>query len=232
MKVVIITCNKHAWVITLFLYFYGENWTNNPYKTEIVTESKHIDGIVFYSRDSSWATSIIKYIKQSKEEKFLLILEDYLIRQVVDTKKVRIAEELCTGDIGYVRLSNFPSKYSKRHTLNVNIKGFREYPLNRRFAMTTQIGIYQRDFLFDILRAGETAWQTERNGSERLSKLTHKWKGFWPESCIIDYHWGGLLRKGDLRPAVLKWIKLELSEDNPKYKILQDRIKRQKEKRC
>ncbi|GAH44975.1 unnamed protein product, partial [marine sediment metagenome] len=59
-----------------------------------------------------------------------------------------------------------------------------------------------------------------------LSKLTHKWKGLWPENCIIDYHWGGLMRKGGLRPPTLKWVKSELSEDSPEYKIIQDRIKR------
>ena len=232
MKIVVLTCNKYRWLVPVFLYFYKKHWPDNPYKTEIVTESEHIDGTVFYSRDPSWATSVIKYIKQSEEDKFLLILEDYLIRQAVNTKRVRIAEKLCIKDVGYVRLRNSPKKGINRHTININIKGFREYPIERRFAMVVQTGIYQKKFLLDILREGESAWETESEGLHRIRKLKPKWRVLWPEEHIIDYPARGLLRKGILEPRVLRRALSELPQGSLEHKILQNQIKRQKEGRC
>lgn len=229
MKIVILTCDEYAWIVPFCLYFYKKYWPDNPYQTEIITESNHMDGSVYYTEGASWSSGILSYIKQSKENKFILIQEDFLIESPVDTTKIRKAELLCKGDVGCVRLTNTPHRYFQRHSVDSDISGFREYPLSGRFAMTTQMGICQKSFLFDALRENETAWETEKNGSERLARLTHKWKIIWPENRIVNYHDGGLMRKGALRPEVLKWMKPELLADNSTeskllHELIQDKI--------
>jgi len=213
MKIIVSTCDEHGWLIPVFMYFYRKYWPDNPYKTDIVTEKKHIDGSVFYTRGVAWSSGILEYIKQSKEQKFLLFLEDLLIRKMVDTERIRMAEKLCTGDVGYVRVSNVPTGYFLNHSKSGAIKGFRQYSLNRRFSAGLQPSIYQKKYLLDYLRKGETPWQTEQNGAVRLQKLKHKWRSLWPESSIIHSQPPGLMKRGRLISASLRGVKRELRKD-------------------
>ena len=229
MKVIILTCDKYAWIIPICLYFYRKYWPDNPHKTDIITESNYIQGSTYYTGCIAWSSGLLNYIKESQEDKFIIIQEDYLLNKIIDTNRVREAESLCKGNVGHVRLTNAPEKYFRQHSVDSDVKGFREYPLLERFAMTTQIAIWQRDFLFDALKPGESPWQTEHNGLKRLAKLTHKWKSLWPETGIVNYHAGGLMRKGALRPAVLKKVKPELLKDDSTearmlYDLIQDKI--------
>ncbi len=227
MKVLILTCDKHAQLVHVFIHFYKKYWPTNPYKTEIITQTKKIDCDykVFYAGKSSWSSEILSYLKKSKEDKFILIHEDHLIRKRVNTKRVETAEKLCEGDIGCVRLNHAPHKYFNQHTIKTNIKGFREYPTDRRFSWTLQIAFWQKQYLLDNMREGESCWENEEKGIVRLKEMKSNWKILWPETNIIDYQPRGLLRKGILRPPTLRWAKSELSEDSNEYKILENQIR-------
>ena len=211
MKVIVMTCNRNRWLIPVFLHFYKKYWPDNPYQIEIVTDSKRIRkrGEVFYARDPSWASILIKYIKQSEEDKFLVILEDCLIWEKVDTERVKFAEKLCKGNVGYVRLNNMPGIYFKRSTISTKNKGFGEY-VGGRFAMVLHSSIFQKQFLLDVLREGESVWDTERNGTKRINKMKRRWRILWPETNIIDYSHVGIMRKGELQEDVVRWALLDL----------------------
>lgn len=204
MKVIILACNKYTWLVPIALHFYRKYWPDNPYQTEIVTETDYIDGPVYYINDTSWANRLLNYLNQSKESKFLLIMEEHFIEKPVDTQRVRIAENLCSGNVGCVRL-NAPDKWFESYAIKTDIKGFREYPLDKRYSMSMQTAIWQKRYLFDVLREKEDIWQTEVDGSVRLKKLKGKWRVPWTENPIVDYTAGGLMSQGRLRLEVVKW---------------------------
>ena len=204
MKVVILTCNSYAWLVPVFLHFYRKYWPDNPYQTEIITESDHVDGNVFYTRGVSWSSGLINYLKQSKEDKFLLIDEDCLLDKTVNTGRVKLAERLCEGNIGCVKL-NAPEKYYNRHAFESGVKFYKEYPLDKPYSMSMQTAIWQKRYLLDILRDKENAWQAEIEGSYRLKELKGKWRILWAKSAIIDYQAGGIMRKGQPWLPVVKW---------------------------
>lgn len=229
MKVIITTCDEYDWIIPIFKYFFEKHWPDNPYQIEILTETNAIDYPVFCAGKVSWASRLINYLKQSKEDKILFTLEDYLIQATVDTDRIRVAENLCQGDVGCVRLSNCPYKYFKQHIVDSPIiDGFREYPLHGRFSMVAHIAFFQKEFLLDVLQHGEDVWETENNGSARLGKLGSKWRVFWPEIDIVNYtQRGGLIKKGRFRREVLSWLLAELSdkkECSKELMILQNKI--------
>jgi len=235
MKIVLLTCDEYRWLVPVFSYFLKKYWPDNPYEVEIVTESEHIDGdAVYYAGKSSWSSMLIKYLKQSKEDKILLIVEDYLFKSTVNTARVKTAEKFCEGNVGCVRLGNCPHKYFKKHTVRYShAKGFREYSLEHRFSTVIHIAFFQRQFLLDILKKGENVWQAENNGAKRLRKMESKWRVLWPEANIIDYlHVGGLIRKGKLRPQALKWVLSDLSKSGRPGKeirrIINDRVLQEK----
>lgn len=229
MKVVVSTCDEYGWLIPVFMYFYRKYWPDNPHETIIITEFRPLDGLVYYTNGEAWSTGILNYIKQTKEEKFILFMEDMLLRKDVDTKRVKEAEKLCRGDIGSVRLSNRPTRYFRNHPKPEVIGAFRRYSLGYRFATGIQPAIYQKEYLCDFFREGESAWETERNGVKRLVKLKSKWRLFWPETNITDTHPIGIMKKGKLYAPVLRGALSELRDDatiesTEIYNILQRRI--------
>ena len=220
MKIVVLTCDKYSWLVPIFERFYKKNWPDNPYQTIVITETESsgfgagdpyaLDWPVFYTQGVSWSSGILNYLStQPDDEKFLLTPEDYIIKSPVDTEKVRRAEELCSGNVGCVRL-NVPDKYFKRHAVATNIKHYKEYPLDKPYSMSMQAAIWQKRYLMDVLRHNEDAWQAELNGSERLKSLKPKWRVLWTKAWIIDYEPGGIMLRGRFRLSVVKWALEEL----------------------
>lgn len=209
MKVIVSTYDAYAWMVPVFLHFYRKNWPDNPYQTEIVTETGHIDGTVFYAGKMSWASRLIKYLKQSEEDKFLLIAEELFIEKPISIARLRIAEYFCKGNVGCVRL-NPPDKWFNRYAIKTEFKGFREYPFDMPYSMSLQVAIWQKQYLLAILRDGEEAQATELKGSERLKSMGSKWRVFWTDTPIFDCPSGDLMKKGRPRLSVVKWALLDL----------------------
>ena len=213
MKLIILTCNAHKWVVPIYNYFLQKYWPDNPYEIEVVTDMGFMNGNVFYAKSISWSGRLIEYVSQAKEDKFLITLDDYLIKSPVDMARVRAAELLCRDDVGYVRMSNCPYRYFCKHTIESSVTNdFREYPPKQRFAVVAHMAFYQRAFLLDVLKNGEDVWQFENKGTARLNKLKSKWRVLWPKEDVINYAGGGgLIKKGRLRHPVFKWAMSELS---------------------
>lgn len=211
MKIVVLTCDKYKWLIPTFFHFFNKNWPDCPYQVDVITENENIEGSgIFYTQGVSWSSGILNYLStQPDEEKFLLTPEDYIIKSPVDTGRMRRAEELCSGNVGCVRL-NVPDKYFKRHAVATNIKHYKEYPLDKPYSMSMQAAIWQKRYLMDVLRHKEDAWQAELNGSERLKSLKPKWRILWSKSWIIDYEPGGIMLRGRFRTPVVQWVLREL----------------------
>jgi hypothetical protein len=209
MKVVILTCDNYAWLIPVFLHFYNKYWPDNPYQTEIITEIDHINGFVFYTKGASWSSGLLNYLKQSDDDKFLLIDEDCLIKGPVNLGRVKLAEKLCEGNIGCVRL-NAPDKYYNRHAIESGVKFYKEYPLDKPYSMSLQAAIWQKKYLLEVLWHKEDGWQAELIGSKRVANMKGRWRILWAKSAVIDYHGGGIMRKGQPALPVVKWALLEL----------------------
>ncbi len=234
MIILILTCDKNKDLVHVFLRFYKKYWPDNPYTTIIITQTKKIDCDypVYYTGKSTWSSELLGYITTSTENKFVFIHEDCFFTAPVDTKRVKEAESLCRGNVGCVRLNHAPKRYLTEHAIKTDIKGFREYPTDGRFSVTSQTAVWQKRYLLDVMRTGESAWEFEKNGIARLKEIKSDWKILWPEINIIEYPPRGLIRKGILQPPALRLAKSELPKDSMEYGILEDRIQRQKEGRC
>jgi len=217
MKIVVFTCDKYSWLIPTFWHFYKKNWQNNPYEIEFVTETKKLEFgysifypgkilpnsvSIFYAGKIPWADRAIKYLKQSNEDKFLLLLDDYILNNRIDSSKVKIAEDLCRDKIGCVKLT-VHNKYSK-FLIQSEIDGFKEYPTDKPYPISLQAAIWQKSFFLDILKEHETIWETEVNGSKRVQEYDKKI--IWSDTPIIDYYSCGYMKKGKPVEEVVKWV--------------------------
>jgi len=205
MKVVVATCNSYTWIVPTFLHFYKKNWPDNPYPTEFVTGTKEIKDIpVFYAGNLSWADRMAKYLESYNEERFILLLDDFIIRKPVNTYTVRRAESFCKGDIGCIRLS---ASRSKRHHLffDIGVTGFEGYPLDAPYSVALHPSVWQKEFFLELLQKGENIWQTEIEGSKRIRKSKKKVTQLTVPA--IDYPFDGLVRKGKVVKSVELWVK-------------------------
>jgi len=209
MKVLILACRKYAWLVPITLHFCKKYWLDNPYQIEIVAEADYIGKAGFDPDGGLWSTWVLNYLKQSKEDKFLFIMEDFMIRAPIDTKRIIAAEALCTNNVGCVRL-NEPDKWFRRHAKETEIEGFREYPLDQKYSASLQIAIWQKRYLLDFFEKDESAWRVEHHGSRRLRELKGMWRILWAESMIIDYYPGGIMEKGELRLLTVQQTLLNL----------------------
>lgn len=209
MKVVVSTCDKYSWLIPTFWHFYKKNWKDNPYKTEIVTETKKLSfgDSVFYGGKIPWADLMIKYLKQLDEDKFLLILDDYILESNVDSHRVKIAENLCKDDVGCVKLSIHDEGDSwDGFMVDAGIRGFKRYPkkcpLDKLHSVSFQAAIWQKSSFLDIPRPGESIWAAESGSSKRFHKQVLR-----PDAPIMNYSLCGCMKKGKQVKEVMKWIK-------------------------
>jgi len=206
MRVVVFSCDRYSWLIPIFSHFYERFWPDNPYQTDFVTETKKIDGVnIFCTGEIPWADRAIKYLESFEDETFLLFLEDYIINTTIDTNRIKMAENLCRGDIGCVRL--YPRrKLHSKNLIDFNINGFMEYPLDKYYSVSLEPCIWQKEFFLEFLQRGENIWQTEDNGSIRVQKS--KKKIIWVDTPIITHcRAGGYMKKGRVYGTVEQWVK-------------------------
>lgn len=204
MKIVVFTCDNYSWLIPTFLHFYKKNWPDNPYQTEFVTETTEIGNIpTFFTGKIPWADRAIKYLESLKEEKFLLLLEDYILKETVDTNKVKRAEALCVDDIGCVRLN--PYQRLSELLVDSEIDGFKEYPVDKPYSVSLESAIWQKEFFLEFLKRGESIWQTEVDGSKRIQNSSKR--VIWTDTPIITHcRPGGYIKKGRIVESVKRWV--------------------------
>ena len=189
MKVVIFTCDRYSWLVPIFLHFYKKIWPDNPYQTEFVIETEKLGNIpTFFTGKIPFADGVIKYLKSYNEESLLLLLGDYIPDKIIDTNRIRQAENLCSGDIGCVRLYDKHIKdfnYLRTLLMDVGIEGFKEYPPYNPYTISLMPTIWQKEFLLEFLREGEDPWQTEWEGSDRVQKPSKRI--IWADTPIFNY---------------------------------------------
>lgn len=206
MRAVVFTCDSHLWLMPIFLHFYKKNWPDNPYQVDFVTETKKIKGInIFCTGKIPWADGAIKYLESLEEQTFLLLLGDYILENVIDTNRIKVAESLCSNDIGCVRL--YAHDRESHFLVNSNIEDFKEYPLDKPYSVSLQPSIWQKEFLLEILQKGENIWQTEVDGSKRICES--KKKVIWSDVPILSHCNPpfGYMKRGKIRKSSEQWVK-------------------------
>lgn len=204
MKIVVFSCDTYSWLIPIFLHFYEKSWPDNPYQTVFVTETEKTKGVTtFCAGKLEWTDRMIKYLNSCDDETFLLLSVDYIIEKKVDTDRIKRAENLCRNNIGCVRLYTH-DRWSK-FLFDTNIEGFKEYPLDKRYSISLQASIWQKEFLLEFLKKGETCWKTEGRGSIRIHNS--KYRVIWNDTAILSYRLRGYMKRGQVIEEMEKWVK-------------------------
>ncbi|MFA5424958.1 MAG: hypothetical protein WC374_13975, partial [Phycisphaerae bacterium] len=163
-----------------------------------------------------WSDALIKLLKQTDDKLVCLFLEDYwLIRPasrivvpkaILDDHTALIRFDLTSDTIG-----------SKKPKRLYSLDGYDIFErTDPQYSFSLQAAVWNRKLLLDVLVPGETPWQVELNGSDRLNKKDYRVFGTaqWPVMYTIAVNKGVLDKTGDwMQPSRTlsknDWVELE-----------------------
>lgn len=168
LAVLIVSCDAYADAWAPFFKNFFQYWPQCPYPIYLQTNLLKPDfpqvNIVAVGEDRDWSTNLINALGQLKENKVLLLLEDFWLWQPVNTAAIQtLAASMDVFNAGYLRLVPKPPAdelLPARTDLGLIHKG-------SLYRVSFQAGLWQKNVLQHMLQSGESAWEAEMQGSLR-----------------------------------------------------------------
>lgn len=140
-----------------------------------------------------------------KHEPFLLMLEDYITVKV-DKRAVKAAQAVMNlRDVGTVRLVPMPTVPHRIPRALGLWEYIGEHGNKKPYAMSLQAAMWRPEALRDLLRPGESPWETELKGTQRAKSYT-KYRFLGTRVWAITYK--NALRRGKIHRPTQFWMKV------------------------
>lgn len=181
------SCDNYSDIWQPFYDFFFKYWNNCPYT--IYNASNHLSFShprvvnIHAGIDTDWSSVRRAILKQVKEKYIIMFLEDYFIYKPIDTATLEMSIEYAKKyDTLFFRLCCFPSSHNSlwKYDLLKETPVFGEVRHNQEYRINTQLGIWNKELLYNLLKEGESIWQFEINGSKRSDEIPN------PSLCIVE----------------------------------------------
>lgn len=220
------TCDSYSDLWEPFFTLLQRYWPNFDYDVYFCTESTRFSfpGFKIHChlnepQSSTWSQRLIDLLHIIPTENIIFMLDDFWIKEPVNTKRLHDLMERFDADkqMGHINLIHESASALQPSTQYPDLV---MYPKRRPYRITTQASLYRKDYLLQILRAHESAWQFEVYGSKRSARLPQNpyiiANGSEP---IFSYDHGGVIRRGNfIKEYVDHFIKDEgivINSDRP-----------------
>ncbi len=168
MAILVYSCWKNRDMWRIFLKLFRKYWQNCPYRLILLTdkyngkgEAYDFDDIVVC--DSNWHDMIMAGIECAGTEYIMLWMDDYLLCDYIQNEDIAYyVEKARKHHAANLRLAESPTIPSKV------FEGDRElncYKPGTAYSFSTQVGIWNVDFLKKNMKEDWSAWDFERKGS-------------------------------------------------------------------
>lgn len=213
---VISSCDKCSDLWFPFFTLVKKYWEGFDRKVYLCTDSKtfEYDGIEIECplrmyKGSTWSENLMALLKQIKEDYVLFMLDDFWLKTKVDVEQLRRCEEVMRNDpsVGSICLIH-QLEPSIDNPITERYPDLIEYGLNTPYRVTTQAGVWRRDYLLSLLRKHESAWWFEMFGSKRSKRSS--FKSYVVRDSVFSYDDGGVLFRGSFVSDYIRFFK----EDN------------------
>lgn len=209
--IVFCTCDKYYDLWNDFFRLLKKYWPEfhgtiilNSESKEITMPGLSISKPLNCSSDLSWEDRLALSLKKVKTEFVLIMLDDFFLKRKVHTEEFEKSLEIMKKTPAVVSITYLrePGVTQKRYKNN--------YYIRRRIApykMTAHITLYRKDYLLNILRKNESAWEFETNGTVRSWFLKGVFLGpinnFNP---VFSYDFGSLVIRGKFYKPVKSYF--------------------------
>lgn len=223
---IVSSCDKCSDLWQPFFWLVRKHWTDFNRKVYLCTDSKSFTCEGFdivcplrMSVGSTWSENLMALLKGMDDEYVLLMLEDFWLKEKVDEVQLHQCEEIMKNDptVGFICLVHQLDP-SPDNPASENYPNLIEYGRHTPYRVTTQAGLWRRDYLLSLLRKHESAWWFEIFGSKRSRRLD--FHSFVVKESVFSYDDGGVLFRGCYVEEYIKFFKDDKNVDiNPKRRI-------------
>lgn len=212
---VVSSCDKCCDLWDPFFTLVKRHWPDFDYRVYLCTDSKQFSFGGFeiscplkMRTGSTWSENLMALLKQVDEEYVLLMLDDFWLKADVDINRLQRYEQMMQEDkdIGFICLVH-QLESSTENPISLEYPELIEYGSHTPYRVTTQAGLWRRDYLQSLLRRHESAWWFEMFGSKR-SRNSY-FMSYVVRDSVFSYDNGGVLFRGSyvseyVRPFVEK----------------------------
>jgi len=195
LPIYLLTNRNHHWLVPGFIHLFRTFWNNKQPVTiasygdkDAILERWMPDNWAYHKianqnyPANQWSNGLKQLLTKMKNEFFVLFLEDYWLNAAVNVPLVHDLFEYCSGleerdsllrmDLTADRVSQ---RRRPRHWSRIGENQSTEIVLSvhgTKYQMSFQCGIWQRNNLLSVLRIGESPWDAELRGTDRLNYET------------------------------------------------------------
>lgn len=167
LSIIIYSCWKNREMWEIFSVLFRKYWKDCPYQIILVTDKIHHtdEKYVFtkiIEKDDTWALMIKEAIKQAETPYVMLWMDDYLLCDYINNsdieKQLERAINLHAGNMRLVESPKCNGKYNNNDRIGY-------YKIGEAYSLSTQVGIWDANFLSKIIKDEWSAWEFERIAS-------------------------------------------------------------------
>lgn len=184
-RLFILTCDKYNWIIPATLHQIQHYW--NPPPRILIAGYERPDlgsttlDIEFYSIGNfadypveRWSDALIKLLNDQTDEHIVLFLEDYLLTRQVDTRGLALLTQYAQYRNSVARVDLCTDRFYSTNAVEIGHVGHLDLfnspaDPSTDYRFSTQPSIWNVSHLISLLTYGESPWQTEVNGTNRLN---------------------------------------------------------------
>ncbi|MBC7947576.1 MAG: hypothetical protein H7Y42_06830 [Chitinophagaceae bacterium] len=203
-----------------FFNLLAKYWSDCPYPVYLGANKLSLDkeGVQMLHTDkgSDWTGGIIEMMQRIDAEYIILILEDFFLQNKISQSDVSYCLDFLARNNGHcIRMIQMPGPTGK-------IPGEKmvgEIAVGTTYRVSTQVAIWKKSSLLDLMRAGESIWQFEKEGTKR-SETLHPTGYFGTRKDVMTYK-HHVVQKGKWFPwEAKKFGQMDIGCDFTKRQIM------------
>jgi hypothetical protein len=201
-SIILHTCDSYEFCWDGFLHYFKKNFQIDNIKKYFCNEEKKINLDNNWSQlltgKEEWSNRLIYILNNIKDEYVIYIQEDVWIKDEMDYNFLNscyqyIKEKnldvlyICPAEVG----NTYSDLFKSDTLLGYDVNGFNE---NSNYILNHQFGVWRRTSFLENLIEGESPWQNEKIGTQRLIK-----RGVSDKYKVLNRRWyTSVSRKGKL----------------------------------
>ena len=209
---IVSSCDQYCDLWQSFFSLVKKYWTGFDRKVYLCTQSKtfkygglDINCPLRMPLDSTWSARLLALLEQINDEFVLFMLDDFWLKTQIDVDRLMRYEKIMMDDsnIGFICLIH-QLEPSVGNPVSSYYPDLIVYGQNTPYRVTTQAGLWRKDYLRSLLRKYESAWWFEMFGSKRSRKSSYK--SYVVKDSVFSYDDGGVLLRGSYVSEYMKYF--------------------------
>ena len=165
MKILVLSCDKSEDTFDAFHHCIEKYYPDHPeiiYATETI-KNPYYKTICHNEPLERWTKRIRETLKDIDDDQILIIMDDFFIRQPVDTKRIEYLSKQLKGNIA---VFCFEKSYDENDE-ETDVIGMKKRQHGSDYEVSINCGLWDKNKLIDVLERDSDPWDIELNQDNR-----------------------------------------------------------------